>query len=113
MKPPTTPTSGGNGGGWSCSVLAPLAAVLLLIVTAVNTAGYLWAHRYGRLALLCTTVGVIGLVFHFWTGIPLLAALPTIHPTAPQAPGSVHRRSTVCLPGRVRHPHRLGGAAPP
>lgn len=50
----------------------------------MNTLRYLWAHPYGRLAVLTIVVGVIGLTLHYWAGFILLSALRL--PTSPYNP---------------------------
>lgn len=42
----------------------------------MGTIKYLWGHRYGRIALLVVMIGVIGLVTHYWTAMPLMLTLP-------------------------------------
>lgn len=42
----------------------------------MNNLRYLWHHPYGRLAILLTVVGAVGLVTQFWSAAPLLLALP-------------------------------------
>ena len=42
----------------------------------MGTLAYLWHHKLGRLAILLVLVGMVGLVFHYWTSTPLLLALP-------------------------------------
>ena len=34
----------------------------------MNSLRYLWAHPYGRLALLALVVGIVGLTTHLWIG---------------------------------------------
>jgi hypothetical protein len=57
----------------------------------VNTLRYLWAHPYGRLALLMIAVAVLGLTLHYWSGFLLLAGLRL--PTGPYSPAVTAKRA--------------------